>query len=124
MTKMTRVTMNPTQVEVYNRLQVEDPILAQDYVSKLARSMRETQDAIASSVLQQRFGFNPNKREAYMMPLSQLVTIWQAKHGDNWIVRDGQAEAEMFFEDAYWRLKANGLFEEVQDDWYRLKEGV
>lgn len=121
----TTVKMNSAQAKIYNNLHEDDPALAQDYALKLARSMNETKDTIASGILQQQFGFDPNKREAYMMPLSQLVTIWQAKYGDQWIQKDLLPivqESAQFFQDAYWRLRTNGLLEEAQDDWYRLKE--
>jgi len=122
MVKATTVKMNSTQATIYNSLHDSDPTIAQDYAAKLAKSMRQTKDTIASGILRQRFGFNPNNREAYMMPLSQLVTLWQAKYGDKWVVREGVLEPETFFEDAYWRLRTNGLLEEAQDGWFRLKE--
>ena len=124
---MNRIIMNATQAEIHKRLGKEDPLLAQDYVSNLARSMTETKNAIASGILQQQFSFDPNKREAYIMPLSQLVTIWQAKYGDQWIQKDLLPivqESAQFFQDAYWRLRRNDLMEETDDGWYRLKENA
>ena len=61
--------------------------------------------------------FNPNEDAAYATPLSQLVTLWQANHGDKWV--------EMF-EDDFWnsarvRLHNNDKLEGV-GGWYRLKE--
>jgi hypothetical protein len=125
MVKATAVKMNSVQATIYNNLHEDDPALAQDYALKLAQSMRQTKDTIASGILQQQFGFDPNKREAYMMPLSQLVTIWQAKYGDQWVQTDllpVVQESAMFFQDAFWRLRNNGLLEEAQDNWFRLKE--
>lgn len=67
--------------------------------------------------------FDPNKSEAYLIPLSQAVTMWQVKHGDKWY--DGQAPrpAEDFYSDVFGRLKKADLFESI-DGWYRLKENV
>jgi len=128
MAKIKTVTMNSTQAKIYNNLFEDDPTIAQDYTKKLAKSMTVTKDAIASGILNQTFNtFNPNKREAYMMPLSQLVTIWQAKYGDEWVQKDLLPivqESAQFFQDAYWRLRRNGLMEEADDGWFRLKENA
>jgi len=128
MAKIKTVTMNSTQAKIYNNLFEDDPTIAQDYAKKLAKSMTVTKDAIASGILNQTFNtFNPNKREAYMMPLSQLVTIWQAKYGDEWVQKDLLPivqESAQFFQDAYWRLRRNDLMEEADDGWYRLKENA
>jgi len=128
MAKIKTVTMNSTQAKIYNNLFEDDPTIAQDYAKKLAKSMTVTKDAIANGILNQTFNtFNPNKREAYMMPLSQLVTIWQAKYGDQWIQKDLLPivqESAQFFQDAYWRLRRNDLMEEADDGWYRLKENA
>lgn len=67
--------------------------------------------------------FDPNKSEAFQIPLSQAVTMWQVKHGDSWY--DGQTPrpAEDFYSDVFDRIKKAGLFESI-DGWYRLKENV
>lgn len=69
--------------------------------------------------------FDPNKSEAFQIPLSQAVTMWQVKHGDKWF--DGyQARPEEgadFYADVFARIKKEGLFENI-DGWYRLKENV
>lgn len=69
--------------------------------------------------------FDPNKSEAYLIPLSQAVTMWQVKHGDKWF--DGHQptprEGDYFYADVFGRLKTAGLFENI-DGWYRLKENV
>jgi len=127
MAKIKTVTMNQTQAKIYNNLYEDDPTIAEDYALKLAQSMKQTKNAIASKILQQQFSFDPNKREAYVMPLSQLVTIWQAKYGDQWIQKDLLPivqESAQFFQDAYWRLRRNDLMEEADDGWYRLKENA
>ncbi len=77
-----------------------------------------------AKVLRDRHRLDPNKREAFQIPLSQLVTMWQVKHGDQWV--DGSQpmqEGEEFYADAYMRLAQNELFERV-DGWARLKENV
>lgn len=65
--------------------------------------------------------FDPNKEAAYQVPLSQLVTLWQAKYGDKWV--DNAAHENGFFVHASSRLNANGMFEKAQG-WVRLKEGL
>ncbi len=66
--------------------------------------------------------FDPNKEEAYQIPLSQLVTLWQAKYGDKW-VDSAVVHDNSFFAHACSRLNANSLFEKAQG-WVRLKEGL
>lgn len=66
--------------------------------------------------------FNPNELEAYQIPLSQLVTLWRAKYGDEWV--NGNAHHQYdFYSHACTRLSASGLFESVHG-WCRLKEDV
>lgn len=69
--------------------------------------------------------FDPNKSEAFQIPLSQAVTMWQVKHGDNWF--DGHQPktsiGDDFYADVFGRLKSAELFESI-DGWYRLKENV
>lgn len=66
--------------------------------------------------------FNPNEIEAFQIPLSQLVTLWQAKYGDKWC--DGNAtHDDIFYSHACMRLNANDMFEKFHG-WVRLKEGV
>lgn len=69
--------------------------------------------------------FGPNKSEAYLIPLSQAVTMWQVKFGDKWF--DGYQtrpeEGKDFYADVFARIKEQYLFENV-DGWYRLKENV
>jgi hypothetical protein len=79
----------------------------------------------ASGPIQKNGRFNPNESEAYQIPLSRLVAMWQAKYGDQWVDRspphpDGWQD---FFTAAESRLDRNGLFEKV-DGWMRLKENV
>lgn len=67
--------------------------------------------------------FDPNKSEAFQIPLSQAVTMWQVRYGDKWF--DGHQsrpeEGTDFYADVFARIKQQGLFESI-DGWYRLKE--
>lgn len=63
--------------------------------------------------------FDPNESAAYKMPLSELVTLWQAKYGDMWVCKFDSN----FWVDACSRMTALGMFEKV-NGWVRLKEGV
>lgn len=68
---------------------------------------------------------NPNKREAYVIPLSTLVNMWRAKYGDLWV--DVSEIDEEFWMDASSRLHRNKLMEEIEfresnTPWARLKE--
>jgi hypothetical protein len=70
---------------------------------------------------------NPNKREAYVIPLSTLANMWRAKYGDLWV--DVSELDEEFWMDASARLHRNKLMEEIEfresnTPWARLKEGV
>ncbi len=69
--------------------------------------------------------FNPNKQEAFQIPLSRLVTLWQAKYGDQWINGDEPVSErdDAFYVDALRRLLSAGLFEQ-HSGWVRLKENV
>jgi hypothetical protein len=68
---------------------------------------------------------DPNSSEAFQIPLSQLVTMWRLKYGDQWV--DGATPkkklGEDFYHDAFQRLIATDLFERFEG-WYRLKEDV
>lgn len=67
--------------------------------------------------------FDPNKEEAYIIPLSQLITLWQAKYNDQWVNENEFlfGDCDKFFGPAYERLKANMKFERMAG-WVRLKE--
>jgi len=69
--------------------------------------------------------FDPNKSEAFQIPLSQAVTMWQVKHGDKWYdAHHARPPAgDDFYTDVFDRIKQAGLFESI-DGWYRLKENV
>lgn len=69
--------------------------------------------------------FNPNKSEAFNAPMSQLVTLWRIKHGDEWVdmQRLRPPSGKDFYTDAFDRLDRANMFE-VFGGWYRLKEDV
>jgi hypothetical protein len=93
--------------------------LANQYSQNLAQSMMNTKQAVSQSIMAQAQikPFNPNESEAYKVPLSQLVTLWQAKFGDQWV----EIFEEDFWRDALSRLKvANKL--EIAHHWFRIKE--
>ena len=68
---------------------------------------------------------NPNKREAYIVPLSTLANMWRAKYGDLWV--DVSEIDDEFWADASLRLHRNKLMEEIEfresnTPWARLRE--
>lgn len=68
---------------------------------------------------------DPNKREAYAIPLSRLVDMWRIKFEDKWV--DVSELDEEFWSDASSRLHRNNLMEEIEfresnTPWARLKE--
>ena len=96
--------------------------------SQYNQMMQQQQMAMAQQGLQQGpmhspRVFDPNKEEAYIIPLSQLVTLWQAKYGDTWANENEFmfGDCDKFFGPAYERLKANMKFERMAG-WVRLKE--
>jgi hypothetical protein len=67
--------------------------------------------------------FNPNSHEAWSIPLSQLVNLWQAKYGDKWI--DVSDLDDAFWPEASARLHLNYKMETYDREntpWARLKE--
>ena len=92
--------------------------LASQYTQNLAQSMMGAKSAIAGAALGQNITpFDPNEQEAYKIPLSQLVTLWQANYGDEWVEKPDEA----FWMDALTRLNVAGKFEHA-GGWYRIKE--
>jgi len=106
---------------------LEDQIqqqIANRYTQGLAQSMLNTKQAVAQGVMQGAYAkssFDPNKEEAFQVPLSQLVTLWQAKFNDTWV--DMGIEHEQFWFQAYRRLNNADMFEMVEG-WVRLREDV
>ena len=96
--------------------------LAQQYTSALGQSMINTKNTVAQQAMQgvyARSAFDPNKSEAFQVPLSQLVTLWQAKFNDTWV--DMGIEHEDFWRQAHRRLQNADKFEHVEG-WVRLVE--
>ena len=89
---------------------------ASAYAQQLAQSMMQTKQAMAQGAYAKPF--DTNTQEAYKIPLSNLVTLWQAKYGDEWV----QTSEEEFWHDAAYRLKEAGKFEVAKGTWYRIKE--
>lgn len=121
--------------EQCERMQVEKMMMMareQRHIDRMAQ-MGITQQAYNQAMQQKVMNqavkplprFDPNKSEAFQIPLSQAVTMWQVKHGDKWF--DGHQptprEGDDFYADVFGRLKTAGLFENI-DGWYRLKENV
>ena len=81
------------------------------------------QNAYNQAAVQRAHLFDPNKEEAYIIPLSQLVTLWQAKYNDQWVNENEFlfGNCDKFFGPAYERLKASMKFERMAG-WVRLKE--
>ena len=106
---------------------LEDQIqqqIANRYTQGLAQSMmnaqNQTQSAIQGAYAKQaKSSFDPNKVEAYQVPLSQLITLWQAKFNDTWV--DMGLEHEAFWRAAYRRLENLDKFERAEG-WVRLRE--
>ena len=96
---------------------------AQQYTNALGQSMLQTKQAVTQSIYnsmahnQAIKPFNPNEQEAYKIPLSNLVTLWQAKFGDEWV----EVLTEEFWRDALNRL-TNAKKLEHANGWHRIKE--
>jgi type II secretory pathway pseudopilin PulG len=96
--------------------------LAQQYTSALGQSMVNTKNTLSQQAMQgvyARSAFDPNASEAYQIPLSQLITLWQAKFNDTWV--DMGLEHESFWRHAHRRLSNAHKFENVEG-WVRLLE--
>lgn len=109
---------------------LEDQIqqqIADRYTQGLAQSMMNTTGALNTAIghgayaNQAKSSFDPNKVEAYQIPLSQLVTLWQARFNDTWV--DMGLEHEAFWRQAWRRLNNADMFETVEG-WVRLREDV
>ena len=95
--------------------------MANNYQNALAQSMMNTKNTVAGHVLGQQASkpFNPNEHEAFKIPLSQLVTLWQAKYGDEWV----EVFEDEFWSDAMSRLRVADRLENTRH-WFRIKEDV
>jgi hypothetical protein len=98
--------------------------ISKRYTNHLAQAMGAVKQGITTSIFQsQPTGFNPNTHEAWSIPLSQLVNLWQAKHGDKWV--DVSDLDDDFWPEASARLHINNKMEAYDRDntpWARLKE--
>lgn len=70
--------------------------------------------------------FNPNDYEAFQVPMSQLITMWQLKFGDKWYDAQNvrgkfEHDGKEFWEYAFDRLRRAEKLEGY-DGWFRLKE--
>lgn len=67
--------------------------------------------------------FNPNESEAFQVPMSQLITMWRLKYGDEWYDMQSARPpyGKDFYSDAFDRMNRAQLFESFEG-WYRLKE--
>lgn len=98
--------------------------MANKYQNALAQSMINTKNAVSQNVYNQMargpqaVPFNPNEIEAYKISLSNLVTLWRARFGDEWVCNVD----EDFWRDAYPRLECNGKLENARGNWFRIKE--
>jgi hypothetical protein len=98
-----------------------------DYEERLRRvdaaQLKQQYAAAQGTPHQGRPRFDPNKSEAFQIPLSQAITLWKMKFGDTWYdahqVRPDPGKD--FYADVFDRIKKVGLFEST-DGWYRLKE--
>ena len=111
MKEMYNPAQGMTQKELQEAMQTFNNHLAQTQVKPKARMQGV------------RTGFNPNTHEAWSIPLSQLVNLWQAKYGDKWI--DVSDLDDDFWPEASKRLHMNNKMEACDNDstpWARLKE--
>ena len=92
--------------------------ISNKYQNALTQSMLNTKNAVSQGVFaSQMKPFNPNELGAYQIPLSQLVTLWRAKYGDEWV----ETFDEEFWSDALSRLKTADKLESARH-WHRIKE--
>lgn len=95
--------------------------LANNNTAQQQHSLMQAYQAAQAAKIQAQTAMNPNVIEAYRVPLSTLVNMWQAKFGDEWVDRTTIEDA--FYRHAYARLLRTEKFE-VFEDWVRLLEGV
>ena len=109
---------------LYNPAQaMQEAQMSQRYTNHLAQAMGATKNVITQSLFTQKTGFNPNTHEAWSIPLSQLVNLWQAKYGDTWV--DVSDLDDDFWPEASARLHLNYKMETYDREntpWARLRE--
>lgn len=92
--------------------------------NQLQQAYNQYQQAQMQAAMQQAKQaeeFDPNKSEAWTMPMSALVNLWRAKYLDEWVILRSD-EVENFWYQAVRRLKLGHKFEEAPGQWVRLKE--
>lgn len=92
--------------------------LMADKAMQVAQYQRAMQNTVGNPY---EAAFNPNESEVYMMPLSNLIALWRARYGDEWVVP--LKIKDKFWVEATQRLSNNDLFEK-QHAYVRLKEHV
>lgn len=65
---------------------------------------------------------DPNTIEAFAIPMSRLVMMWQARYGDTWVNAAVPLD-DSFYSKACQRLHNASMFERFEG-WVRLKESV
>ncbi len=103
---------------------MQEQQISQRYTQSLAQSMLATQQGVIKGLGGiQKKAINPNEHEAWSIPLSQLVNLWQAKYGDKWV--DVSDLDDDFWSEASGRLHRNNkmeLCDHGNTPWARLKE--
>lgn len=104
---------------------IDAAMQSQMYGSALNTYNQAMQQKVMNQAIKPLPRFDPNKSEAFQIPLSQAVTMWQVKHGEKWFDAHEPKTpiGDDFYADVFGRLKKAELFESI-DGWYRLKENV
>lgn len=101
----------------------EEELMQEDLQRHLAARMSTMKPKARMQSAPQKPQFNPNSHEAWSIPLSQLVNLWQAKFGDVWV--DVSDLDDDFWPEASARLHLNYKMETYDREntpWARLKE--
>jgi len=104
-------------------MKMKEALTQEDIERHLATHMSAMKPKARMQSAPQKKAINPNTHEAWSIPLSQLVNLWQAKYGDKWI--DVSDLDDDFWPEASARLHRNNKLEECDNDntpWARLKE--
>lgn len=87
----------------------------------LQQQYQQAQLQAAMQQAKQAEEFDPNKLEAWTMPMSALVNLWRAKFLDEWVIVRTR-ELEPFWQAGFTRLNRASKFEEAPGQWVRLRE--
>jgi hypothetical protein len=104
-------------------MKMKEALTQEDIERHLAAHMSAMKPKARMQSAPQKKAINPNTHEAWSIPLSQLVNLWQAKYGDKWI--DVSDLDDDFWPEASARLHMNNKMEACDNDstpWARLKE--